>query len=93
MTGACSCEKFPPRKGGSAESAGVVSRGRNAKGKWRRQCSRISLPLLLRAKMEDRHALTLFLSASQRFFELQAQGVVIDLIQPSKNLTRGSQQD
>jgi len=24
MTGACSCEKFPLRKGGSAEGAGVV---------------------------------------------------------------------
>ena len=43
--------------------------------------------------MEERHAVTLFLSASQRLFELQAQGVASDLIQPRNNLTRGSQQD
>ncbi|MCI0422169.1 MAG: hypothetical protein L0312_23565, partial [Acidobacteria bacterium] len=33
MTGACGCEKFPLKKGGSAEGAGVVSRGRKAKGR------------------------------------------------------------
>jgi len=31
MTGACGCEKFPLRKGGSAEGVGVVSRDRKTK--------------------------------------------------------------
>jgi len=36
VTGACGCEKFPLRKGGSAVGAGVVLQGREVMGKGRR---------------------------------------------------------
>jgi len=36
MTEACGCEKFPLRKGRSAGGAGVVARGRKAKGTCQR---------------------------------------------------------